>query len=80
MALTSFPLCYFSVLAFPIPPLKFPVKLAFALTIDKVQVSLWDSVGLDLTSLVFTHGQLHLALSRGTSSSKIAVLHLRLAS
>ncbi|KAI5449084.1 hypothetical protein NCC49_005354 [Naganishia albida] len=54
--------------------LQFPVKLAFALTINKSQGQSLDSVGLDLSSAVFTHGQLYVALSRATSSNKIAVL------
>lgn len=50
------------------------MKLAFALTINKSQGQSLDSVGFDLTSSVFTQGQLYVALSRATSSSKIAVL------
>jgi hypothetical protein len=54
--------------------LQFPVKLAFALTINKSQGQSLDIVGLDLTSDVFGHGQLYVALSRTTTPSKLAVL------
>lgn len=33
-----------------------------------------DTVGVDLRSLAFTHGQLYIALSRGTDVSKLCVL------
>lgn len=48
--------------------------MAFALTIDKNQDQPLDSVGLDLSSSVFTHGQLYVALSHATPANEIAVL------
>ncbi len=37
---------------------QFPVKLAFALTINKLQGQSLEEVGVDLREPVFTHGQL----------------------
>jgi hypothetical protein len=54
--------------------LQFPVKLAFALTINKSQGQSLESVGLDLSSSVFAHRQLYVALSRATSSHNISIL------
>lgn len=53
---------------------QFPVQLSFAMTINKAQGQSLDVVGLRLLSPVFCHGQLYVALSRGTSSKKIHVL------
>jgi len=55
---------------------QFPVKLAFAMTINKAQGQTLDKVGLDLTIDVFSHGQLYVALSRvrSWSSMKIKLL------
>uniref|UniRef100_A0A5S6QVX7 ATP-dependent DNA helicase n=1 Tax=Trichuris muris TaxID=70415 RepID=A0A5S6QVX7_TRIMR len=43
---------------------QFPVRLAFALSINKAQGQSFSRIGLWLPSEVFTHGQLYVALSR----------------
>jgi hypothetical protein len=53
---------------------QFPVRLAFAMTINKSQGQSVHRVGLDLRTPVFSHGQLYVALSRCTSASRIKVL------
>ena len=37
---------------------QFPLRLAFAMTINKAQGQSFERVGIDLTREVFTHGQL----------------------
>ncbi|KAK8948892.1 hypothetical protein KSP39_PZI005305 [Platanthera zijinensis] len=53
---------------------QFPVRLSFALTINKSQGQTIQHVGLYLPSPVFTHGQLYVALSRGTTAANTKVL------
>jgi hypothetical protein len=53
---------------------QFPVRLAFSMTINKSQGQSLYLLGLDLRVPVFTHGQLYVALSRCTSSSRIRVI------
>jgi hypothetical protein len=53
---------------------QFPLRLAFAMTINKSQGQSLKVVGIDLRSPVFAHGQLYVALSRCTSSSRIYIL------
>ncbi|KYN14600.1 ATP-dependent DNA helicase PIF1 [Trachymyrmex cornetzi] len=43
---------------------QFPIKLAFAMTINKSQGQTFDIVGIDLRKDVFNHGQLYVAFSR----------------
>lgn len=60
--------------AFKLRRRQFPVRLAFAMSINKAQGQSVKYVGLDLRSPVFTHGQLYVALSRATSSRHITIL------
>ena len=53
---------------------QFPVRLAFAMTINKVQGQSVKHVGLDLRTPVFTYGQLYVVLSRSTSGQRIKFL------
>ncbi|XP_062017408.1 uncharacterized protein LOC133733784 [Rosa rugosa] len=53
---------------------QFPVKLSFALTINKSQGQTIPNVGIYLPDHVFSHGQLYVALSRGVSEASTKVL------
>jgi ATP-dependent DNA helicase PIF1 len=53
---------------------QFPVRLAFALTINKSQGQSVKFVGLDLQVPVFSHGELYVALSRATSGQRVKIL------
>ncbi|XP_019265174.1 PREDICTED: uncharacterized protein LOC109242775 [Nicotiana attenuata] len=47
---------------------QFPVRLCFAMTINKAQGQTLDFVGIYLREPLFSHGQLHVALYRAKSS------------
>jgi hypothetical protein len=53
---------------------QFPVRLSFAITINKAEGQSLKHVGIHLLSPVFCHGQLYVALSRATSSKKVHIL------
>ncbi|XP_052625044.1 uncharacterized protein LOC111892100 [Lactuca sativa] len=53
---------------------QFPLKVCYAMTINKSQCQSLKKVGLYLTNSVFTHGQLYVALSRATSPDSIKIL------
>lgn len=53
---------------------QFPVKLSFAITINKSQGQTIPNVGIYLPRHVFSHGQLYVALSRGESRAATRVL------
>ena len=63
-------------LPIPLHRRQFPVRLAFAMTINKSQGQSVKHIGLDLRSPVFSHGQLYVALSRCTSGNRIKVILL----
>ncbi|CAG8789101.1 43057_t:CDS:2 [Gigaspora margarita] len=53
---------------------QFPVRVAYAMTINKSQGQSVKHVGLDLRTPVFLHRQLYVALSRCTSPNSIKIL------
>lgn len=53
--------------------LQFPVRLAFALSINKAQGQSVRYVGIHLGIPVFAHGQLYVALSRATCSQNVKI-------
>jgi hypothetical protein len=61
-------------LGFTLTRMQFPIRLAFAMTINKSQGQSLLYVGVDLRKPVFTYGQLYVALSRTTDINNVAVL------
>jgi ATP-dependent exoDNAse (exonuclease V) alpha subunit len=53
---------------------QFPVRLSFAMTINKSQGQTIPNVGVYLPEPVFSHGQLYVTLSRATTTANIKVL------
>lgn len=54
--------------------LQFPIRAAFAMTINKAQGQTMEVIGLFLPRPVFSHGQLYVALSRVRKASCIRAL------
>ncbi|XP_043463735.1 uncharacterized protein LOC122499439 [Leptopilina heterotoma] len=52
---------------------QFPIKLAFAMTINKSQGQTFDMIGIDLRKDVFNHGQLYVAFSRVRSWESLKI-------
>ena len=53
---------------------QFQIKIAFAMTANKVQGQTLNYVGISLLQPFFTHGQLYVALSRVKSSANFKII------
>ncbi|XP_015621013.1 uncharacterized protein [Oryza sativa Japonica Group] len=53
---------------------QFPIRLCYAMTINKCQGQTLGNVGVYLRNPVFTHGQLYVAVSRATSKQGLKLL------
>ena len=53
---------------------QFPIRLSFAMTVNKAQGQTIPNVGVYLPEPVFSHGQLYVALSRATARSNIRIV------
>ena len=54
--------------------LQFPLKLCFAMTVNKAQGQSLKMAGVDLREDCFSHGQLYVACSRVSSSASLTIL------
>jgi len=57
----------------PFKRLQFPIRLAFAMTVNKAQGQTMNICGLDLENPCFSHGQLYVACSRVEKPSSLFV-------
>jgi hypothetical protein len=62
------------ILPFKFKRKQFPIRLSFAMTINKAQGQTIPNVGIYLPEPVFSHGQLYVALSRGVSKKTTRIL------
>jgi ATP-dependent DNA helicase PIF1 len=53
---------------------QFPVRLSFAMTVNKAQGQTIPNASIYLPEPVFSHGQLYVALSRSTARKNVKIL------
>ena len=53
---------------------QFPIKISYAMTINKSQGQSLNKIGIYLEDEIFTHGQLYVALSRVTTPEGLHIL------
>ena len=61
-------------LGIPLSRKQFPVRLCFVMTINKSQGQSFHTIGLDLRTPVFTHGQFYVAASRTSAVEGLSIL------
>ncbi|KAF5459976.1 hypothetical protein F2P56_019880 [Juglans regia] len=59
---------------FPFKRTQFPIRLSFAMRINKAHGQTLDFVGIYLPQPVFSHGQLYVALSRAKTASSVKIV------
>jgi ATP-dependent DNA helicase PIF1 len=76
--LPRIPLCPYDDQMFPFQfkRKQFPIRLSFAMTVNKSQGQTIPNVGVYLPAPVFSHGQLYVAISRATARTNIKNLTL----
>ncbi len=52
---------------------QFPIRVAFAITINKSQGQTLNNVGVYFSSSVYSHGQLYVVISRVTNNANIKI-------
>ena len=55
---------------------QFPIKLSFAMTINKAQGQTLDQVGVHLIEPCFSHGQLYVPLSRAQKAENLSIFQI----
>ncbi|XP_003739875.1 uncharacterized protein LOC100902110 [Galendromus occidentalis] len=67
--------CYYTHVSLPfrLRRRQFPVRLSFAMTINRSQGQTFSRVGIELEEPIFSHGQLYVALSRARSRAGISI-------
>jgi hypothetical protein len=53
---------------------QFPIRVCFAMTINKSQGQSFEQVGVDLRTPAFAHGQFYVAVSRVSSATGLYIL------
>ena len=68
-----------SILSFKLSRRQFPIKLCFAMTINKAQGQSINDLGVYLPQPVFSNGQLYSALSRAgiPHKTKVMIIHIK---
>ena len=56
---------------------QFPIRVCYAMTVNKIQGQTLSNIALYLPKPVFSHGHLYVALSRVTKTKDLKILNMR---